>query len=81
MKKKISLAAVVIFMVFINLTISLQYTSSNKLVSISFLESLADGNIEVRDPNPGDIYLPNSETPDEWSLSAILDYFFGAESN
>lgn len=77
MKKKICLIGMVAVMIFINLTLSVQYTpNNNNKVSISFLESRADGNIEVKAPDPGDYPVPDSNTPDEWSLSSILDYLF-----
>lgn len=76
MKRKIFLAVIVLIIISINLTISVQYTSCNHQVSISFLESMADGNSEVRDPDPGEDIIPNSQTPEEWSLSSILDYLF-----
>lgn len=76
MKKKICFAVVAIFMIFLNLTISVQYTSNNNQISISFLESRADGNSEVKDPDPGGYPVPNSNTPGEWSLSSIIDYLF-----
>lgn len=76
MKKKISLAVIVLFMIFINLTISIQYTSNNNQISISFLESRADGNSEVSDPDPGEYPVPDSKTPEEWSLSSILETLF-----
>ena len=76
MKKKIYITVIVIFMIFINLTISIQNDSNNNQVSISFLESRADGNSEVKDPDPGDYPIPNSNTPEEWSILSLFDFIF-----
>lgn len=76
MKKKICLIGMVVVMIFINLTLSVQYTPNNNKVSISFLESRAEGNTEVKDPDPGDYPIPDSKTPNEWSILSIFDFLF-----
>jgi hypothetical protein len=74
MKKKISLTVMLIVILLINLTLSVQVTHNNNQVSISFLESKADVNNEGSEPKPGGYPIPNSQTLDEWSLSSIMDY-------
>lgn len=64
----------VIVILLLNLTLSVQYTPNNNKVTISLLESRADENTEVKDPDPGDKPVTNSQTPEEWSLSSIMDY-------
>lgn len=73
MKMKISHTVMVIVILLINLTLSVQVTRNNNQVLITLAESRAGGNIEVKDSDPGEDPFTNSKTLEEWSLSSIME--------
>ena len=73
-KKNFYFAVIIIFMIFINMTIT---TTSNKNhLSLSYLVSRADDPVETIDPwiDPGPI--PYGVIPEEWSILSIFDFLF-----
>lgn len=76
MKKKV-LCIVVIVLIVANVFLSTTMIPNNQSkLSLVLLEARADEPPETDPPEPGGGFPPTRSFPSDWTLNAIIDYFF-----